>query len=357
MKKILLGLVISVLLLGGCSNKSEEAFQSAMTDGIEAVANEEYAKAEAYFETALKEKSDDKKAKNYLAGVEDIQTLLKYQEEGNLEEGLTLSTKISEDKDLPDTIKKQVKVIGEEFTSIKTTLDESTKLFTDAEKLAEEKKYSESNEKLKVIQDKKLEGTYYTELLAKTTELSKKNSAEIEKAAAEKEAADQKAKEEAEQKAQAEAEQKAAEEAAKLKINSESEALNAVNVTRVNGVEILESEGFDGTNYRFTFIEQGGTYRAIVNAKTADIQYETVQALFEVNTLDEALQRLKESEGDQNSDDVYYQGGTVGSDEKGQYWEFRAYSKKMQADGGSGTLAFLKVYQNGDIVDNYGTYY
>lgn len=354
MKKILLGLVISALLLGGCSNKSEEAFQSAMTDGIEAVANEEYAKAEAYFETALKEKSDDKKAKNYLAGVEDIQTLLKYQEEGNLEEGLTLSTKISEDKDAPDTIKKQAKVIGEEFTSIKTTLDESTKLFTDAEKLAEEKKYSESNEKLKVIQDKKLEGTYYTELLAKTTELSKKNSTEIEKAAAEKEAADQKAKEDAEQKAQAEAEQKAAEEASKLKISSESEALNAVNATRVNGVEILESEGFDGTNYRFTFIEQGGTYRAIVNAKTADIQYETVQALFEVNSQDEALQKLKsrDQQNEPNPDDITYQGGDVGVDGNGQYWEFRAYSKEMQAGGGSGSLGSVKVYQNGTIVNN-----
>ena len=225
MKKILLGLVISALLLGGCSNKSEEAFQSAMTDGIEAVANEEYAKAEVYFETALKEKSDDKKAKNYLAGVEDIQTLLKYQEDGNLEEGLTLSTKISEDKDAPDTIKKQAKVIGEEFTSIKTTLDESTKLFTDAEKLAEEKKYSESNEKLKAIQDKKLEGTYYTELLENTATLSKTNTTEIEKiAAAEKAAAEKKAKEEAEQKAAEEAEKqkqeeerKAEEEAARQK--------------------------------------------------------------------------------------------------------------------------------------------
>lgn len=245
MKKILLGLVISALLLGGCSNKSEEAFQSAMTNGIEAVANEEYAKAEAYFETALKEKSDDKKAKNYLAGVEDIQTLLKYQEEGNLEEGLTLSTKISEDKDAPDTIKKQAKVIDEEFTSIKTTLDESTKLFTDAEKLAEEKKYSESNEKLKVIQDKKLEGTYYTELLAKTTEMSKKNSAEIEKAAAEKAAADQKAKEEAEQKAQAEAEQKAAEEAeakqeSEQQVSSGNESNSSFAITESQAIGIAE---------------------------------------------------------------------------------------------------------------------
>jgi hypothetical protein len=181
-----------------------------MTDGIEAVANEEYAKAEAYFETALKEKNDDKKAKNYLAGVEDLQTLLKYQEEGNLEEGLKLSTKLSDDKNVPDTIKKHAKEVGEEFSSIKSTIDENTKLYTDAEKLSKEKKYSESNEKLNTIQEKKLEGSYYTELLIKTTELSKTNSAQLEKvAAAEKADADQKAKAEAEKKAQDEAEQKA----------------------------------------------------------------------------------------------------------------------------------------------------
>lgn len=213
MKKLIVGLVIGGFLLGGCSNKSEEAFQSAMTDGVEAVANEEYSKAEAFFETALKEKSDDEKAKNYLAGIEDLQTLIKYQEEGNLEEGVKLATKISDDGNTPDTIKKRATEIGDEFTAIKTNLDENTKLYTEAEQLNKEKKFSESNDKLKSIQDKQLEGPHYTELLTKTTELSKANSTELEKVAtAEKAAAEQKAKEEAEQRAQAEAAQKAKEE-------------------------------------------------------------------------------------------------------------------------------------------------
>ena len=236
MKKWFVATIIGCFLLGGCSNKVEEAYQSAMTDGIESVANEEYSKAEAFFETALKEKKDDGKAKKYLAGLDDLQTLIQHQEDGNLEEGMKLATRIADSKDIPKTLKKRASEIGNEFTTLKTNLDENSKLYTEAEKLTKEKKYSESNEKLKAIQDKKLEGVYYTELLANTVALSKTNTTEIEKiAAAEKAADEKKVKEEAEQKAAEEAEKqkqeeerKATEEAAKQKAIEEQQAAAGV---------------------------------------------------------------------------------------------------------------------------------
>ncbi|MGM0140191.1 hypothetical protein IGI65_002675 [Enterococcus sp. DIV0755b] len=240
MKKILLGLAIISLLLVGCSNKSEEAYQSAMTDGIQAVADQNYPKAKGYFETALKEKNDDKKAENYLAAVKNYQILLKYQEEEDLEKGLDLSTKLSNDKNVPDTIKKHVQKVGEEFIAIKNTLDESMKLYNEAEKLSEEKKYTESNEKLKVIQNEKLQGTYYKDLIAKTVELSQLNLTEIEKIAlAEKEAAEQKAKEEAQKKAAEEkiAKQKAAEQ----QLASGNEMDSTFSITERQALDIAEN--------------------------------------------------------------------------------------------------------------------
>ncbi|WP_137663271.1 hypothetical protein [Enterococcus hulanensis] len=62
----------------------------------------------------------------------------------------------------------------------------------------------------------------------------------------------------------------------KYSVNSEQDALNLVNSKRVNHVDIKKSEGFDGTFYRFTFIEQGEEYRAIVNAINEEISFEAV---------------------------------------------------------------------------------
>lgn len=181
MKKLIVGVLIISFLVGGCSNKSEEAFQSSMTDGIEAVANEEYSKAEVFFEIALKEKSDDSKAKNYLVGIEKLQELLKKQDEGEFEEGLKLSAAIMEDKNTPDTIKKKAKKADEELKSTKANFDENNKLYTEAEQLAKDQKYLESNEKLEAIQNKKLDNAAYADLLSKTADLLASNTIALEK--------------------------------------------------------------------------------------------------------------------------------------------------------------------------------
>ena len=181
MRKRVLMLIVGGLLLGGCINNSDEAYQSAITDGIEAVASEDYSKAEVFFEIALEEKSDDSKAKNYLVGIEKLQELLKKQDEGEFEEGLKLSAAIMEDKDIPDTIKKKAKKTAEELKSTKANFDENNKLYIEAQQLANDQKYLESNEKLEAIQNKKLENAAYTDLLSKTADLLASNTIALEK--------------------------------------------------------------------------------------------------------------------------------------------------------------------------------
>ncbi|WP_137663270.1 hypothetical protein [Enterococcus hulanensis] len=63
----------------------------------------------------------------------------------------------------------------------------------------------------------------------------------------------------------------------KYLVNSEQDALSLVNSKRVNRVEIKQAEGFDGTFYRFTFIEQGEEVRAIVNAINGSLSFEEIK--------------------------------------------------------------------------------
>ncbi|CZR06992.1 hypothetical protein SAMN05216375_13716 [Trichococcus ilyis] len=55
-----------LLLLAGCGNADQEAYNEAIQKGLDILSAEQYEKAEAYFETALENQPDDEKAKAYL---------------------------------------------------------------------------------------------------------------------------------------------------------------------------------------------------------------------------------------------------------------------------------------------------
>ena len=56
-----------LLLLTGCGNAEQEAYNEAIQKGLDVLSAEQYEKAEAYFEIALENQPDDEKAKAYLA--------------------------------------------------------------------------------------------------------------------------------------------------------------------------------------------------------------------------------------------------------------------------------------------------
>ncbi|MCA9766752.1 MAG: hypothetical protein KC455_10095 [Carnobacterium sp.] len=73
-------LFVSLFLLFfliGCSNKNEEAYNSLIQKGLDALITEEYEKAEAYFEFSLEEKPNDKKAKALLSQTKNFVHSLK----------------------------------------------------------------------------------------------------------------------------------------------------------------------------------------------------------------------------------------------------------------------------------------
>ena len=60
-------LIVGLLLLVGCGNAEQEAYNEAIQKGLDILSAEQYEKAEAYFEIALENQPDDEKAKAYLA--------------------------------------------------------------------------------------------------------------------------------------------------------------------------------------------------------------------------------------------------------------------------------------------------
>ncbi|MGA9517917.1 MAG: hypothetical protein WBV27_03960 [Trichococcus sp.] len=55
-----------LLLLAGCGNAEQEAYNEAIQKGVDILSAEQYEKAEAYFEIALENQPDDEKATAYL---------------------------------------------------------------------------------------------------------------------------------------------------------------------------------------------------------------------------------------------------------------------------------------------------
>ncbi|MBA3926744.1 hypothetical protein [Listeria rustica] len=74
MKKLSLVVLSFLLLLAGCGQAdTEDAYNAAIQKGLDAIASENYAKAEAAFELALEDKKADEKAEAYLVQTKAMQ--------------------------------------------------------------------------------------------------------------------------------------------------------------------------------------------------------------------------------------------------------------------------------------------
>lgn len=74
MKKLSLVILSFLLLLAGCGQSdTEDAYNTAIQKGLDAIASENYVKAEAAFELALEDKKSDDKAKAYLVQTKAMQ--------------------------------------------------------------------------------------------------------------------------------------------------------------------------------------------------------------------------------------------------------------------------------------------
>jgi hypothetical protein len=148
LKMVMVSVIVLIVILGGCNSKTDELYQGSMQKGLDAVAEDNFSKAEGLFEVALDSKQNDGAAKAYL---NQIQLILKADD-------LVKQNKIDDavqslDKSMK--VKEGSKVITSKSKGKKETLLkflESQKnyniLLTDANNLNQSGDYQKSNEKL-----------------------------------------------------------------------------------------------------------------------------------------------------------------------------------------------------------------
>jgi hypothetical protein len=187
---VLIGLL---LLLGGCSSKTDELYQDSIQKGLDAIAENDFSKAEGLFERALEAKGEDVKAKAYS---NQVQLILEAED-------LVKQNKINEavqalDKSI--TVKEGSKIIASKSEDKKETVlllqeneNKYNTLLTDAKSLNQSGDFSKSNEKLDELL--KADLTQFASIQAEATKLKESNHESTKKAEI------AKAKEEAEKKA------------------------------------------------------------------------------------------------------------------------------------------------------------
>lgn len=142
---VLIGLL---LLLGGCSSKTDAVYQESIQKGLDAIAEDDFNKAEGLFKAALEAKEDDVKAQAYS---EQVKWILKADD-------LVKQNKIDEAVQALDQsikVKEGSKVIVSKARDKKETLlafQENEKkyheLLIDAKDLNQAGDFAKSNEKL-----------------------------------------------------------------------------------------------------------------------------------------------------------------------------------------------------------------
>lgn len=218
MRKFSLFLVVLTLGLFGCTDKSQEAYDSAINDGVTASEKGEYAKAEAFFEMALKEKEEDKQATAYLSQAKEIQEMTQAISDGELEDGLSAAEKIEKEETKLEPVQEEAKELRKQLETAKDTLEELTQQYEEAEKLVKASDYETANKLLTQIKQPETNEAFYIEIMAKITQLTESTSKKLEEQAAEKE------KKLAEEKKKAEEQQQKEKEAEQAKQAAEAEA-------------------------------------------------------------------------------------------------------------------------------------
>ncbi|MDK7475578.1 hypothetical protein OWP15_23145 [Bacillus paranthracis] len=153
MKKLLMVIGLTFLMLAGCSNGN---FDKVMDEGKTALTNKEYKNALSSFEKALDEKKDDSDAKVLVEQTKAMIEAVKLKEETKVEESIKSFEKVENMKDGNSTLVKQAK---EERTALLAIVEQKKKYseqLVKSEELINKKNYAEAKDILnKLVSDTK----------------------------------------------------------------------------------------------------------------------------------------------------------------------------------------------------------
>ncbi|MFD5260995.1 hypothetical protein ACFWJC_09455 [Bacillus wiedmannii] len=329
MKKLLMVMGLTFLMLAGCSNGN---FDKAMDEGKTALTNKEYKNALSSFEKALDEKKDDSDAKMLVEQTKVMIEAVKLKEETKVEESIKSFEKVENMKNGNATLVKQAK---EERTALLAILEQNKKYneqLTKSEELISKKNYAEAKEILNKLvaetKDNKNLEEYNKKAVGLVTKMNEEEkTAKNEAAKAQKTNAvtNQKVATEKTQKTEAEKNQKVATEK-----NEKTE-------TEKNQKVVTEKN-------QKTETEKNQKVEAEKNQK---VETEKNQNAF---TFEKAKEYIK----NEYKEDYNYTLENTQVENGKKYYQIRVHTTyKIEGAGGPGFTGVYKVFEDGTIVEVY----
>ncbi len=228
-KLTIVALIGLLLLLGGCSSKTNAVYQDSIQKGLDAIAEDDFSKADELFEMALEAKEDDVKAKAYSDQVQLILEADDLVKQNKIDEAIQALDKSVKVKEGSKVIASKAEEKKETLLTFQENEKTYTKLLAEAKNLNQSGDFSKSNEKLDELLQADL--TQFAAIQAEAIKLKEANNESIENAEiakgkeeADKKAAEARAKEEADKKAaEAKAKEEAEKKAAETKAKEEAD--------------------------------------------------------------------------------------------------------------------------------------
>lgn len=173
---------IFIVFIVGCTNRSEEIYNSAIQKGLDSLASENYDKAIVSFEIALEEKSEDKRAKALKLQTENFDNALKSFEDGDLEKASENAERAKKTENGSEALIKKSNDIIEEIKTIATIKKDYQKQYDNADTLFKDSNYPDSLEKItSLLQEDSIDQTYYSSIKKSSQELEKSINNEVDK--------------------------------------------------------------------------------------------------------------------------------------------------------------------------------
>ncbi|PEX92819.1 lysozyme inhibitor LprI family protein [Bacillus cereus] len=146
MKKLILTIGITLLVVAGCSNNN--AFEKAKTQGDLALENKEYDRAVASFELALKENKDDREVR---LKMDQTNKMIEALQERNIDRAISLLRGIENDSASSVILAKQAKEKREALSNQKDEEEKYKQMLAKVGELKNQQKFVDVKEQLNVI--------------------------------------------------------------------------------------------------------------------------------------------------------------------------------------------------------------
>ncbi|HDR7514928.1 hypothetical protein AB1I92_01850 [Bacillus mobilis] len=336
MKKLLMVIGLTFLMLAGCSNGN---FDKVMDEGKTALTNKEYKNALSSFEKALGEKKDDSDAMMLVEQTKIMIEAVKLKEETKVEESIKSFEKVENMKNGNATLVKQAK---EERTALLAILEQNKKYseqLTKSEELISKKNYAEAKEILNKLvaetkDNKKLE-EYNKKAVGLVTKINEEEKTAKSEATAKAQktnvVTNQKVATEKTQKNEVEKNQKVATEK-----NQKTE-------TEKNQKVVTEKNGK-------TEAEKNQKVVTEKNGKTETEKNQKVETGKNQNAF--TFEKAKEYIKNEYKEDYDYTLENTQVENGKKYYQIRVHTTyKVEGAGGPGFTGVYKVFEDGTIVE------